>query len=168
MAGHGRGHAHLGDLVGEELHDNAASGRTADGDVEVNVGVRHFDGIGCVVVVERELMGEDGGVEEAFWRGTCPALAAPCRSHLAKLSSSNDDVSRPHTSGSDSCSHLRRGAGGAQGSSMMAQFGQLRNSGHACAATLSTTVSLVSLHEQWSDRSTAVTARSCSRERGLG
>jgi hypothetical protein len=75
MAGRGQGHAHLGDLVGEELHDNAASGRTADGDVEVNVGVRHFDGIGCVEVVEGELMGKDGGVEEAFWRGTCPALA---------------------------------------------------------------------------------------------
>jgi hypothetical protein len=75
IAGRGRGPAHLGDLVGEELHDNAASGRTADGDVEVNVGVGHFDGIGCVEVVERELMGEDGGVEEAFWRGTCPALA---------------------------------------------------------------------------------------------
>lgn len=39
--------AHLGDLVGEELHDNAAGRGAADGDIEEDVGVRHFDGIEC-------------------------------------------------------------------------------------------------------------------------
>jgi len=34
----------LGGLVGEKLHDNAARGRTANGDVEVNSGVGHCDG----------------------------------------------------------------------------------------------------------------------------
>ena len=40
-------HAHLGDLVGEELHDNSARRRTANGDVEEDAGVGHFDGVGC-------------------------------------------------------------------------------------------------------------------------
>lgn len=51
--------AHLGDLVGEELHDDAAGWGAADGDIEKDVGVRHFDGIGCVWVCreeERELV----------------------------------------------------------------------------------------------------------------
>jgi hypothetical protein len=39
---------YLGDLVGEELHDDAAGWRAADRDIEEDVGVRHFDGIGCV------------------------------------------------------------------------------------------------------------------------
>jgi hypothetical protein len=52
-------------------------------------------------------MGEDGGVEEAFWRGICPALArfrAPCQSLTpVEAVPANDDVSQPHTRGSDSC-----------------------------------------------------------------
>jgi hypothetical protein len=45
---------YLGDLVGEELHDDAAGWGAADGDIEEDVGVRHFDGIGVYLVVERE------------------------------------------------------------------------------------------------------------------
>jgi hypothetical protein len=43
--------AHLRDHIGAELHDNAAGRLAANVDVEVNVGVRHFDGIGCECVV---------------------------------------------------------------------------------------------------------------------
>jgi hypothetical protein len=32
---------HLGDLIGKELHDNSASGRAANGDVEEYLGVGH-------------------------------------------------------------------------------------------------------------------------------
>jgi hypothetical protein len=35
--------AHLGDLVGEELHDDSARRRAANGDIEEDTGVRHCD-----------------------------------------------------------------------------------------------------------------------------
>jgi hypothetical protein len=35
-------------LVCKKLHHNAASGRTADGDIEEDVGVRHFDELSVV------------------------------------------------------------------------------------------------------------------------
>jgi len=50
---------YLGHLVGEELHDNSASGRAANGDVKEDTGVRHGDGggglrQGAVMVVVEE------------------------------------------------------------------------------------------------------------------
>jgi len=40
----------LGDLVGEELHDDPASGLAANGGVEENLGVGHGDGFGLSVL----------------------------------------------------------------------------------------------------------------------
>jgi hypothetical protein len=55
---------YLGDLVGKQLHDNAAGRRAADGDVEEDVGVGHFDRIGDVGVLVEESV---AGCWERWW-----------------------------------------------------------------------------------------------------
>lgn len=54
---------YLGNLIGEKLHDDAASRLTANGDVKEDLRVRHVDEIGCVCVV---LMAECCW-EEGWW-----------------------------------------------------------------------------------------------------
>jgi hypothetical protein len=68
-------YAYLWDLVLEQLHDDAAGGRAADGDVEEDVGVGHFDEIGGVYGVVESVMqrfwerGARRVLELSRWRG---------------------------------------------------------------------------------------------------